>query len=52
MLGDSNYEAIQWLIGNYCQKTTQGASCAQGENSKWAELIFEKIIGIYAKRAK
>ena len=27
-------------IGNYCEKTTLGTSCAQGEDPKWGELIF------------
>lgn len=30
LLGDSNYDTAQWLKGSY----------AQGEDSKWGEMIY------------
>ena len=40
LLGDPACETIQWLRNNYCRKTTPKASCTQGEDSKWGELIY------------
>ena len=40
LLGDPNYQISQWLMGSYCQKTTPEASCAQGEDSKWEQMIY------------
>ena len=40
LLGDPNYEWSQWLMCCYCWQTTGNANCAQGENSKWEQLIY------------